>query len=186
MDGQKGLTAWINNNVAFVIAGVVLAALLIVGLLQRNKLEPDMIPPAQFGDLSGLERDAAGNPIVYRHVSDTYYNYSIADSYNTTTTETTEVVPPPPVPPPPVPPPPVPPPPAPPPPSPGSSNNPVIPYNHFANHRFPVKPGTNSNVENYTYGGITYKVIPGAGGRVWGVRPDGRQVLLYAPASYYR
>jgi hypothetical protein len=183
MDGQKGITAWINDNVAFVIAGVVLAALLIIGLLQRKNLEPDMIPAAQFGDLSGLERDAAGNPVVYRHVSDTYYNYSIADSYNTTT-ETTEVVPPPP---PPAPPPPVPPPPpTPPKPVPGTSNNPVIPYNHFADHRFPVKPGTNSNVDRYTYNGVTYKVIPGAGGRVWGIGPDGRQVLLYAPASYYR
>ncbi|SRR6266496_2042194 len=68
------------------------------------------------------------------------------------------------------------------------SNNPIIPYDFFGNHKFPTqagKPGT--NVSSYSYGGTTYNVHPGAGGRVWGQpTKGGSSVLLYAPANYYK
>jgi hypothetical protein len=67
------------------------------------------------------------------------------------------------------------------------SNNPIIPYNTFANHKFPTQPGKpGTNVTTYSYGGTTYNVHPGAEGRVYG-QPvkGGASVLLYAPSTYY-
>lgn len=170
---------------------------------------------SKVGDLSGLETQN-GVPVIYRVAEDDLINTTIIEnSYNqdsnnnsnnsTVTPAPVIVTPPPPViisPPPPAPPPapapaptptptptptPIPKPPPVPPPAPAPAKNvPIIPYNYFPNHKFPVVPGTSNNVSSFTYAGVTYQVIPGSGGRIWGkANGTGPQVLLYAPASYY-
>lgn len=126
---DTGIAGWIETHPALSIGAVVVGGLLLVGIAQSKKQAPAATTPAPTqatGDLSGLQTDANGNPILYRVASDTYINTSIfEDSYNSSVdshnqsnsnnTTTTTVNPPPPDTPPP-------PPPTPPPPSNTNSN----------------------------------------------------------------
>lgn len=86
-----GVMSWINEHPTLALAGAVALALAI-GAFVMNR-QPQQQGPAADGpqaDLSSLDRDSAGNPVVYRHVADYFYNTSIIeDSYNTETTTTT-------------------------------------------------------------------------------------------------
>lgn len=63
--------------------------------------------------------------------------------------------------------------------------HPIIPYDFFKSHQFPVQPNNKyANVKTFTYAGTTYNITPGAGGRVWGTA-NGKTQLLYAPRNYY-
>lgn len=185
MDTQQNNSVmdWVNTHPSLAIGGLVLAALLIVGLIRsKNANQGATDTTAATGDLSGLEKDANGNPVLYRVAEDQFINTSVIEnSYNTTTdsnnTSTVNNNPPPTVTPP-----------NPPPPSQlPKSNGPLIPYDFFPDHKFPSQPGKpGTNVTNFTYNGVNYSIIPGAGGRIWGkANGTGPQVLLYAPASYY-
>jgi hypothetical protein len=180
-NSNNSVMDWVNSHPSLAIGGLVLAALLIVGIIRsKNANQGATADTTATGDLSGLEKDANGNPVLYRVAEDQFISTSvIEDSYNTTTdsNNTTTVNPPPTVTPPPVL----------PPPSLPKSNGPLIPYDFFPDHKFPSQPGKpGTNVTSFTYNGVPYSIIPGAGGRIWGkANGTGPQVLLYAPASYY-
>lgn len=70
-------------------------------------------------------------------------------------------------------------------PLPPASSNPLIPFGQWpAGH--PYSSATDL-LEHPTivWQGTTYKEVPGAGGRLWGIAPSGAQVLLYGPQSAY-
>lgn len=172
---------WVNSHPSLAIGGLVLAVLLIVGIIRSKSQASATTPAAATGDLSGLQKDANGNPVLYKVAQDEFISTSVIEnSYNTDSNNSTTTTNNPPVtvtapnPPPP-------------PPTPANNNKPLIPYDFFPSHRFPTEPGNpNSNVRYFSYQGVNYAVVPGAGGRIWGIRPsDGKQILLYAPASYY-
>lgn len=59
--------------------------------------------------------------------------------------------------------------------------NPIIPSGQYHGPSFSnLAPGT-----KYTYGGVTYTLKAGSAGRLWGINPQGQQVLLYGPPSQY-
>lgn len=172
---------WVNTHPSLAIGGLVLAALLIVGIIRsKNATNQGTADTTATGDLSGLEKDANGNPVLYRVAQDEFISTSVIEnSYNTTTDSNNTTVNNPPAtvtPPTPAPPSSLP-----------KSNGPLIPYDFFPDHKFPTQPGKpGTNVTSFTYGGVNYSIIPGSGGRIWGkANGTGPQVLLYAPASYY-
>lgn len=67
-------------------------------------------------------------------------------------------------------------------PSPSPTNaGPLIPYGSYKGPSYSnLKPNT-----HYTYNGTDYTLKTGAQGRLWGINPQGQQVLLYAPQSQY-
>lgn len=84
---DTGIAGWIETHPALSIGAVVVGGLLLVGIVQSKKQAPaaTTTPTQATGDLSGLQTDANGNPILYRVASDTYINTSIfEDSYNST------------------------------------------------------------------------------------------------------
>jgi len=95
MDEQQGgIMGWVQNHlilVSVVVIGLVLGLLFIKKPTTGTSTSASTTPQA---DLSGLQRDANGNPIVYRDVADTFVNISkvITDSYNTATSTTTSQV----------------------------------------------------------------------------------------------
>lgn len=67
--------------------------------------------------------------------------------------------------------------------------NPLIPYDHFNPHYFPVHPG-----HVFSYQGVNYWITSDTGGKIMGVpgatsaaaaKMSPTQVLLYAPSSFY-
>lgn len=66
-------------------------------------------------------------------------------------------------------------------PTPNPIIGPLIPSGTYTGPSFSnLKPGT-----RYTYGDISYLLHTGAGGRLYGTTPTGKDVLLYGPPSAY-
>jgi len=61
------------------------------------------------------------------------------------------------------------------------AGNPLIPSGQYNGPSYSnLKPNT-----YYTYQGTKYKLQTGSQGRLWGINPQGKQVLLYGPPSDY-
>jgi hypothetical protein len=82
MDEQTpGPMAWIKKNST--LLAVVVGAVLLGVMFLKKPSQASVVSATPVGDYSGLQKDANGNPIVYRDVADSYV--TISDSYNTTT-----------------------------------------------------------------------------------------------------
>ena len=85
-----GIMGWINTHPTAALVGALVLALAVGAFFINRKQPATSTDGAASGDLSGLAKDANGNPIVYRDVSDTFQVTNINEgSFNQTTTSTT-------------------------------------------------------------------------------------------------
>jgi hypothetical protein len=86
---HKGLFDWLGSHPVIPVGIAIFAALVIAALFlnKQNATSAATTTPTTAGDLSGVQLDANGNPIVYSVGQDEFYNYNyVEDSYNNTIT----------------------------------------------------------------------------------------------------